>query len=273
MSIIRAPRPERNFYILDKRISENARLSWSARGLLIYLLGKPDNWQVSVEHLCKQTAAARIRTGRDGVYALLKELESVGYVRRKQKRSADGKGFGEIDYLVSEIVLPAQTDTRNADTLHADTAEPTLASTEEEPRIEEITKTESNNKANAEGALTRTIDFSSVEVPDCLGLNPQTIEGFISHRREMGKPLTAAGWHEVLGQLKDIWEQGGDTNEALSVAMAMSYAMPVDPTRGKDAVIARRQRDQQRAMGRSVEWAHRTQPPSRPDREGGWNAY
>lgn len=273
MSIIRGPRPTTNFYTLDKRISEDAHLSWAARGLLIYLLGKPDNWRVSVGNLRKQTTEARIRTGRDGVYALLRELEAVGYLCAKQKRSADGKGFGEIDYLVSESVLPAQADTRNADTPHADAAEPTLTSNEKELRIEEETKTESSNKAQEEGALPRTIDLKSVEVPDFLELNPQTMKDFIAHRWEMGKPLTAKGWQEVLGQLKELWEQGVDTNKALSVAMAMTYAMPVDPTRGKDSVIARRQREQQCATDRCGEWAQRTQPTSRPDREGGWNAH
>ena len=76
MSIIRGARPESGWYTLDKRISEDGRLSWAARGLLIFLLGKPDHWRVSVGHLRKQTEAARIRTGRDGVYALLQELQT-----------------------------------------------------------------------------------------------------------------------------------------------------------------------------------------------------
>lgn len=50
MNIRRAPRPKSNFYLLDKRISEDRRLSWAARGLLIPLLGKPDNL-VSIQEL------------------------------------------------------------------------------------------------------------------------------------------------------------------------------------------------------------------------------
>lgn len=136
MSIIRAPRPAENFYLLDKRISENSSLSWAARGLLIFILGKPDSWKVSVAHLRKQTLSARVRTGRDGVYALLKELEARGYLRTEQKRSADGRGFGEIDYIVSESVYPGQADTRDADTPDADTPEPTLVRIERATRIE-----------------------------------------------------------------------------------------------------------------------------------------
>lgn len=277
MSIIRGPRPEANYYTLDKRISEDARLGWAARGLLIYLLGKPDNWKVSVENLRKQTAGARIRTGRDGVYALLRELEAAGYVRLKQKRSSDGRGFGESDYQVSESVLPAQPVTREVETRDVYTPETTLTSTEEATRIEKETKTESTNTAQEVGALARTIDFKSLDVPSEFGLDPKTVKDFITHRLEIerikGLPLTTMGWQEVVQKLKVLWEQGADVNEALKVAMAMGYGMPVDPSRGKDAKIARRQRALQQDTDRSVDWALRNQPSSSPDREGAWNAH
>jgi hypothetical protein len=108
VSIIRAPRPESAFYTLDKRISEDARLSWAARGLLIFLLGKPDHWSVSVEHLRKQTEGARIKTGRDGVYALLAELQAAGYIQRRPQRRDSAGHLAEADYMVSETPIDPQ---------------------------------------------------------------------------------------------------------------------------------------------------------------------
>lgn len=105
MSIIRGPKPESNWYQLDKRISQDRRLSWQARGLLIYLLGKPDHWQVSVEALKKETADSIKPTSRDGIYSILKELESAGYVARKLARDEHGKMNG-YDYVVTETPLP-----------------------------------------------------------------------------------------------------------------------------------------------------------------------
>ncbi len=100
MNIRRAPRPKSNFYLLYKRISEDRRLSWGARGLLIYLLGKPDDWEVSVAHLVKETeGAGRRRSGRDAVYAMLRELESAGYIQRRQERTDDGT-FAPVSYIV-----------------------------------------------------------------------------------------------------------------------------------------------------------------------------
>lgn len=128
MSIRRAPRPESNFYVLDKRISEDTRLSWAARGLLVYLLGKPDHWQVSVQHLINQTKAAAKRTGRDGTYGLLKELEIAGYLRRTQQREAGT--FGHTDYIVSEVPHTESPHTGLPYTAQPYPANPTQVSTE-----------------------------------------------------------------------------------------------------------------------------------------------
>ena len=122
MSITRAPRPESNFYILDKRISEDRRLSWGARGLLVFLLGKPDSWNVSISHLRDETKDTAKPTGRDGVYGLLDELLSAGYVIRSQERVESG-GFSSNAYIVRESPLPEMPDTAKPDT-----ANPTLVS-------------------------------------------------------------------------------------------------------------------------------------------------
>jgi hypothetical protein len=99
--IRRAPRPTSNFYVLDKAISEDSRLGWVARGMLIFLLGKPDNWTVSAAALVNETAKAFRSTGRDGVYASLRELKDAGYLRALGERS-NGGTFSSADYLVVE---------------------------------------------------------------------------------------------------------------------------------------------------------------------------
>lgn len=142
MSIIRAPRKESNFYVLDKKISEDKRLSWAARGLLVFLLGKPDHWSVNVQALVNETAGSRKQTGRDGVWALLKELIDTGYCKRSQTRKEDGT-LGEMHYEISES--PSLPLTPNPDTapltalpctVQPFTANPTLVSIEGEARTE-----------------------------------------------------------------------------------------------------------------------------------------
>lgn len=146
MSIIRAPRPEGNFYLLNKTISEDRRLSWAARGVLVFLLGKPDHWEISVAHLRGETATSGKPTGRDGVYGLLQELISAGYVQRRQDRSESGV-LGEINYLVSEsplpaLPLPALPLPASPDTAQPYPANPTLVSIEGKQGLKEAARTE-----------------------------------------------------------------------------------------------------------------------------------
>jgi len=68
ITIIRARRRYR-FAITDQRVIEDRRLSWAARGLFEYVLGRPDDWRILVDDLRRKGDL-----GRDGIYALLKEL-------------------------------------------------------------------------------------------------------------------------------------------------------------------------------------------------------
>ena len=113
-------------------------MSWAARGLLIFLLGKPDDWQVSPAALTKETQDLSRGTGRDGVYAILKELNLAGYLKPLDARAAAGT-FGNADYIITEmpsVVFEPHTpkpDTANPDTVKVpcaaqpDTAEPYTA--------------------------------------------------------------------------------------------------------------------------------------------------
>ncbi|GAB5339682.1 hypothetical protein [Pseudomonas fluorescens] len=157
MSIIRAPRPEGNFYLLNKTISEDGRLSWAARGLLVFLLGKPDHWEISVAHLRGETATSAKPTGRDGVYGLLQELINAGYVQRYQGRQDNGL-LGEINYLVSESPLPAQPLPDSPYTAQPYPANPTLVSIEGKQGLKKAVSTE-NPSSNSVDPLEEFESF------------------------------------------------------------------------------------------------------------------
>ena len=100
MSIIRAAR-KAQFYVLPTLVIEDDRLSWEARGLLVYLLQKPDHWNANVKRLIDQTRNCLGKSsGRDKVYAILKELRMAGYVYSTFKRV--GGEFKGVSYEVSE---------------------------------------------------------------------------------------------------------------------------------------------------------------------------
>jgi hypothetical protein len=119
-TIIRAPRRHR-FVIMDQRAVEDDRLSWAARGLLCYLLSRPDDWKVLVNDLRK-----RGNLGRDGIYRLLRELRTLGYARFQRSRDKHGRIRGGI-YLIREIAespYPDLPDTVKPDTAAPDPAKP-----------------------------------------------------------------------------------------------------------------------------------------------------
>ena len=120
-TIIRAARRAR-FAILDSRVIEDSRLSWSARGVLIYLLSRPDNWRVLVKDLQR-----RGDLRRDGIYSVLRELRQAGYVRFERIRNETGC-VREGRYVVSEepapSLHPAWPDEAEPDPAEPDLAEP-----------------------------------------------------------------------------------------------------------------------------------------------------
>ena len=54
-TIVRAARRHR-FVIIDQRAIEDTRLSWAARGLLGYLLSRPDDWRRCWSTICANVA-------------------------------------------------------------------------------------------------------------------------------------------------------------------------------------------------------------------------
>ena len=88
MTIVRAHHNKENPYLtMDKTALEDTRLSWKAKGILAYLLSKPDNWTVYCSELEK-----RAEDGERSVRSGLKELERYGYLERRRIRGNDEKG-------------------------------------------------------------------------------------------------------------------------------------------------------------------------------------
>jgi len=86
--IIRAQRSA-TFTVINNDLINDPSLDWKELGLLIYLLSKPDYWEISPTHLANQR-----KTSINGVYAILKRLRNSGYVVLKRFSS------GKTDWLV-----------------------------------------------------------------------------------------------------------------------------------------------------------------------------
>lgn len=101
MSIIRSARPETHFGVYANELVRDNRLSYKARGILLELLSRPDNWRVSAELLAKEG-----KDGRDSIMAGLKELRDLGYIVTSRKQNEKGQWTTE-----SIVYDSPQTDT------------------------------------------------------------------------------------------------------------------------------------------------------------------
>jgi len=94
---IRAARDkERPYFSLSRAVAQNRELSWEARGVMSYLLSKPDDWQIQVSDLRQKNC------GRDKVYRILDELMAAGYLHRHQEQDKKGKFLGYSYVLYEE---------------------------------------------------------------------------------------------------------------------------------------------------------------------------
>jgi hypothetical protein len=86
MSIVRVHK-EKDFVTVANRPFRDRRMSWEARGLLGFLLTKPDDWEVDTENLVRESPNAK----RDKVLSMLKELEVFGHLHRQRVNGEGGQ--------------------------------------------------------------------------------------------------------------------------------------------------------------------------------------
>jgi hypothetical protein len=106
MSIIRIKKAHKPPYvILDTTALNDARLSFRAKGIHTYLMARPDDWEVHIDHLMKQSP----REARDAIRGAMMELDTCGYIRRVRIRGDNGRMAG-WDTTVYETPLLALLD-------------------------------------------------------------------------------------------------------------------------------------------------------------------
>ena len=232
MAIVRAPRPNSNFYLLDKSISEDRRLSWAARGLLIFLLGKPDYWKINISNLIDQTKCSFKPCGRDGVYSLLKELVDTGYVIKSQDNNPSSGRFGKVDYVVRECCdepkpLPAQPETAKTETespltaepLTAEplTANPTLISIEYKQELKESKDSVINSVAAAPSSKQK---ISVDDILSSYGITGDLADDFKSNRKKLKADINKT---VMEGFAREAAKAGISIQEAVRISTENSW--------------------------------------------------
>ena len=84
------------FTVIPNCTLEDKELSLKGKGLLAYLLSRPVDWQIYISQL-----SSVLKESKNTLSGILKELISVGYVTREQKR--DGGKFFCYEYTVYAV--------------------------------------------------------------------------------------------------------------------------------------------------------------------------
>lgn len=98
MPIFRVSRLSGHFATVDHRFLERKDISSKVKGVLAYLLHRPDDWSVSITHMARNCFMETTQW----LQKVFKELIGLGYIRRVRIRAPDGK-LGEVEYKIYEI--------------------------------------------------------------------------------------------------------------------------------------------------------------------------
>lgn len=96
-SLIKSKHPK-NFTAVDNDFIRDERLSWKAKGIIIYVMSLPDDWRLYISELSKHA-----KDGRDSTYRGINELIEFGYCKRTELHDERGK-FAGVEYLISDKV-------------------------------------------------------------------------------------------------------------------------------------------------------------------------
>jgi hypothetical protein len=180
--IRRAPRPETGFLLVRNEIVRDDRLSYRARGVLLDILSRPDNWT---------TSADRMTTGREGREALLtafRELREVGYMRTSRVQDDKGRWATVTDVFDSpESAEPASVNQpcpHAPETGEPKSVEPTVLRSTEEEEL-------SSGAADAVPGAKRKQDLPRPDVERLCTYLADKIEGNGSLR-----PTVTAAWRK-----------------------------------------------------------------------------
>lgn len=94
MSVNRIHRKERNFTQIDNEVIRDKRLSYKARGVLMFALSHSDGFEATETWLIDSSD----RDGREAVRSALKELEAKGYRVKRTFQTEKGHWKTEIDW-------------------------------------------------------------------------------------------------------------------------------------------------------------------------------
>jgi hypothetical protein len=89
----------RDYVVVNHTIAKNKEISLKAKGLFFTVMALPDNWDFSIEGICKI-----LKEEKTAVYSAIKELKEHGYCKVEKIHDDDGK-IKKWEYFFYEVPL------------------------------------------------------------------------------------------------------------------------------------------------------------------------
>ena len=209
-TIFRVEKNAENPYVMiDKNVFEDTSLSFKAKGILGYLLSRPNDWTLIIADIQKRST-----DGKDSVKNGIDELIERGYIVKTEQPRQAGK-FATCDYVVYE--KPINTGVNRCGKTVAD--KPSRINRHGKSATTNNNKL-NNNKLNNE-LLKKDISSgtpkkqkpksASLEKP--CDVSDQTWHDLLALRKAKKSPLTISAWNIAKKQIDEAQAKTGHTLE------------------------------------------------------------
>ena len=162
-----------NFHLKDKR------LSLKAKGLLSQMLSLPDDWDYTLSGLSYIN-----RESKDAIRSAVNELETAGYIRRRQTTDASGK-FAANEYTIFERPIEGEPMLDKPSSENPITVNPSAVNPLPENPTQLNTKKSNTQKQNTHGSNTDSIPFRETAAgnpPERKGRDAMSMEEMQNYR-------------------------------------------------------------------------------------------
>jgi uncharacterized phage protein (TIGR02220 family) len=171
MKIFRVTK-DKNYTTINNTIFKDKTISCKTKGFFATIMSLPDDWDFSVNGI-KEI----LLEGKSSVYSFINELESKGYLIKKQIRNFDGK-LSSVEYTFFETPINKEIEP------HTDLLETVEPLTVNRPQLSTNTINNLNNKTNVIDFDALLVFFNKTTGKNIRLINPKTKAQFLTRLKE-----------------------------------------------------------------------------------------
>ena len=178
MAVYRVQRT-RDYTVMSNYHLKDKGLTLKSKGLLSMILSLPEEWNYTTRGL-----ASICKEGVDAIGSALKELETAGYIVRRQLRGANGR-ITDTEYIIYEQPQPKKLDMLPSDVVSPDTENPDMVKPDTEKPAELNIEKSNTEKSITYGSSTDSIPFrepAAAQLPERKGRDAMPVSEMESYR-------------------------------------------------------------------------------------------